>query len=232
MTLAEIKTYTTSKLGITDSAALAMAELFAKQRWRVIWNEYDWRIARYSETKAISANSTDDITLDQHFDTIKAVRWAETYDLEAISDISALQLDPMGYSQIGQPVAFIRVGKPAGNTNPTIRLLKYPSTAGNILVIGKRKAIELSTSADDVDNCTIVPIPGGAECLCEFVMADLCEWLRQYDAATRYMQKAGILLDKMKEIESAQSTEIRRIVPYVQQLEDVDGRFDSLRPLG
>jgi hypothetical protein len=230
MTLAEIKTYTTSKLGITDSTALSQAELFAKARWRMIWHEADWRHARYQETVAVSAG-TQDVSLNARFDLVKACRWAGQNEIMALADTSALALDPIGYDATGTPMAFIPLGKTSAGVLQ-IRLLRAPSVAGNLLAIGKRKPIELTTGSPDTDNVAEVPIAGGSECLCEFVMGDLYEWLRQFSKAEWYFKKAGILLEKMKEIETAQTSEMRRIIPHVQVLDGESAGFDSFRPLG
>jgi hypothetical protein len=232
MTLAEIKTFTTSKLGITDSATLAMAELFAKARWRTIWNEADWRQARYQETVAVNAG-TQDVTLNARFDTVKACRWAGQNEITSINDISALMMDPVGYDGAGTPVAFVPIGRTLPSGALQVRLIRKPDVAGNLLVIGKRKPVELTTGTPDSDNVAEVPIPGGSECLCDFTMADLYEWLRQFSKAEWYLKKAAIQLEKMKEIESSQASEIRRLIPYVQVMDGEDaGSYDSMRPLG
>jgi hypothetical protein len=64
-------------------------------------------------------------------------------------------------------------------------------------------------------------------------MGDLYEWLRQFSKAEWYFKKAAILLEKMKDIETVQASEVRRIIPFVDTL---DGEYgagaDSYRPLG
>lgn len=232
MTLAEIKTYTTSKLGITDATALSQAELFAKSRWRMLWHEADWKQARYQETVAVSAG-TQDVSLNARFDTVKAVRWAGQMELGSINDVAALQLDPPGYDGSGTPVAWVPLGKTSAGVLQ-IRLVRVPNVAGNLLVIGKRKPVELTTGSPDTDNVAEVPIPGASECLCEFVMGDLYEWLRQFSKAEWYFKKAAILLEKMKDIETVQASEVRRIIPFVDTLDGEPGGImaDSYRPLG
>lgn len=231
MTLAEIKTYTTSKLGLTDATALAQAELFAKARWRTIWHEADWKQARYQESVSVGAG-TQDITLNAKFDTVKACRWAGQNELGSVNDVAAMQLDPIGYDASGTPVAWIPLGKTAPGGVLQIRLVRKPDVAGTLLVIGKRKPIELTTGTADADNVQEVPIPGGSECLCEFVMGDLYEWLRQFSKAEWYFKKAAICLEKMKEIETAQASELRRIIPYSEDREGETAAVDSFRPLG
>jgi len=231
MTLAEIKTYTTGKVGVTDATALAQAELFCKARWRMIWNEADWKQARYQEAVAVNAG-TQDVSLNARFDLVKTCRWAGLNEIAGINDMVAMALDPVGYDGSGTPVAFIPLGKTAPGGVLQVRLVRKPNVAGTLLVIGKRKPIELTTDTADADKVQEVPIPGASECLCEFVMGDLYEWLRQFSKAEYFFRKGGLLLEKMKELETVQAGEVRRIVPYVQLLEDEPIGADSYRPLG
>jgi hypothetical protein len=222
MTRAEIITYCTSKLGITDTAAQTQAALFIDQRHGTIWNEEDWRQTRYQETIAVAAG-TQDVTVGANCEFVKACRWAEAYELLPLSDASALALNPPGYDASGPVLGFVPLGKNSGG-QVQIRLMQKPAESKNLLVLGKRKVLALGVSDTP-------PIPGEAECLCEFVMGDLYEWLRQFDKAQYFLSKAAILLQKMKDIETAQAGEVRRIIPTVQVL-DGEGSYDSLRPLG
>lgn len=212
MTLLDIKNYTTGKLGITDAAALAQADLFTKARWRMIWNDVNWRQARYQQTLSIAAG-TQDVTLDPLFEFVTAARWADTYELMATDDISALASNPGGYDTAGPVLAFVPLGKDS-NGNAQIRLLHKADQTKNLFVIGKRKCVELVNPTD-------TPlIPGADQVLCELVMGDLYEWLRQLTKAAQFFQKGAILLEKMKEIEMAQTAEVRRIIPTEQILDD------------
>lgn len=221
MTLAEIKAYTTGKLGITDSSALAQAELFTKARWRMLWNESLWRQTRYQATVAVTAG-TQDVTLDSNFEFVTAARWAESYELTSVSDLSALSMNPSGYDTSGPVLAFVPLARDSSG-NCVIRLMQTPQESKNLLVLGKRKCVELSAAGDSPS------IPGADQVLCELVMGDLYEWMRQLSKAQVFFQKAAVLLERMKEIETAQASEIRRIIPMEQEL---DNSFpDSSRPL-
>ncbi len=151
MTLAEIKTVTTSKLGMTDTTTLEQAELFAKYRWRMIWHAADWKQARYQQAVDVSAG-TQDVSLSATFDTVKAMRWAGQNELASVNDVTAMQLDPVGYDASGTPLAWIPLGKTAPGGLLQVRLVRKPSVAGTLLVIGKRKPIELTTGTADADN--------------------------------------------------------------------------------
>jgi hypothetical protein len=50
-------------------------------------------------------------------------------------------------------------------------------------------------------------------------MGDLYQWMRQFSKAGAFFQEAQALLAKMIEIETAQTTELRQLLPYAQTLE-------------
>lgn len=210
MTRTEIINYVTAKLGLTDSATQTLAGTFVDARHAMIWNEENWRQTRYQETVAVTSG-TQDITLGANCEFVIAARWADRYELLPTSGAAALQMNAMGYDTGGPVLGFEPLGKDTSG-NCKIRLLQIPQQSANLLVLGKRKVLALSGSDTP-------PIPGEDQALCEFVMADLYEWLRQASKAQYYLGKAGILLQKMKDIETAQSGEIRRIIPQEQVLD-------------
>jgi hypothetical protein len=212
MTKGEFKTYTTAKLGITDSTALARAGTFIEARWRMIWNAANWRQSRYQQTVAVSAG-TQDVTLDSNFDFPTAFRWAEAYEVLPVNDLNALAMNPTGYDSTGQVVGVIPLGKDSSG-NFVLRLVSKPAESKNLLVLGKRKCVNLTSDSDSP------LIPGVDECLCAFVMGDLYQWIRQMNRAQAFFAEAQALLAKMVEIEMAQTAEIRRIIPVEQVLEN------------
>jgi hypothetical protein len=220
MTLDEIVTYTSSKLGITHAAARAQARLFAQMRHRMLWNEQNFRQTRHQATVPVNAG-TQDVTLPAEFEFVTGCRWAGRYELLGVSDLGALAANPGGYDAAGPVLAFVPLGKDAAG-NAIIRLMQVPQSAGALLVIGKRKCVELVNGTDSP------LIPGEDQVLCEFVMADLYEWLRQFGKAQAFLQRAAILLQKMVEIETQQTAEVRRLIPIEQQMDD-DTSGDWLR---
>lgn len=222
MTRTEIIAYATTKLGQTDSATLTVAGTFFDQRHAMIWNEELWRQTRYQESISVAAG-TQDVTMGANCEFVTACRWAGAQELMPLSDASALSLDPVGYDGSGAVLGFVPLGK-NGSGLAQIRLMRTPTEAKTLLVLGKRKVLALSGS----DSTTI---PGEDIALCEFLMGDLYEWLRQLGKAEYFNQKGMALLAKMKEIETAQTAEIRRIIPTEQQLDGQPGG-DSFNPLG
>lgn len=217
MTKAEIKTYTTTKLGITDATALATADTFAMARWRMIWNAADWRQTRYQQALTVNAG-TQDVTLESAFEFAKAYRWGGQFELLPINDTNALALNPAGYDTAGEVSAVIPLGKNSSG-DVVLRLVPKPAVTRELLVIGKRKCVELTQDTDSP------LIPGVDECLCAFVMGDLYQWIRQMGRAREFFAEGQALLAKMVEIEMQQTPEIRRIIPLEQQLEDDSPRL-------
>lgn len=212
MTRGEIKSYCAAKLGINDVTTLAQAETFTIHRWRMLWNNQDWRQARHADSVEVAAG-TQEVTLPDEFEFVKACRWAGQNELLPLNDISAFMRDPAGYDQLGLPMAFSQIGKDSTGA-ARIRLQRAPQQAGTLLVIGKRKCVNLATDDDSP------LLPGVDECLCAFVMGDLEQWQRQFTKAREFFTEANALLAKMVEIETAQTSEIRQIIPIEQQLGD------------
>lgn len=222
MTKSDIITFCTEKLGITDAAAQAQAGRFVDLRHSMIWNEHDWRQARWQETIAVAAG-TQDVTLDAQCELVRGARWAGQQELLALNDAAALALDAPGYDQPGPVLAFTPLGKDTAG-RPVIRLQRKPAKAGTLLVFGKRRPVPLG--ANDTP-----PIPGEEQALCEWVLGDLYEWLRQLGKAQVFFQKGIALVERMRQLEAEQSGEVRRIVPYVQQLDGDGCAGDSYNPL-
>ena len=220
MTKAEIISFCCGKLGIADATAQAQAALFVDARHSMLWNEHDWRQARFQQTLSVTAG-TQDVTLDSNFEIVRGARWAGQSELLPTNDAAALALNPEGYDTTGPVLGFIPLGKDASG-NVVIRLVQKPAETKTLLVFGKRKVVALGSSDTP-------PIPGEDMALVEFVMADLYEWLRQGSKADRFLQKGMGLLERMRGIEVEQSGEIRRIIPYVQELDSHEGAGDWMR---
>lgn len=56
-------------------------------------------------------------------------------------------------------------------------------------------------------------------------MGDLYQWIRQMSRAQVFFQEANALQARMIEIETAQTAEIRRVIPMEQVLEDESPRL-------
>lgn len=217
MTLLELKNFTTAKLGITDAATKAQAGEFLKMRWVMIWNAQPWRQARWQETVSVAAG-TQDVALSAAVEFVIACRWKDQNELMPMSVEAAFSMNPSGYDQQGTPAAFAQIAKTAGGL-AQIRLFQIPNETQNLLVIAKRKCVALVTDTDSP------LIPGVDECLQAFAMGDLFQWIRQFGKAQACFEEANALLAKMVEIETAQTTEVRRIIPSVEPDDATSGGY-------
>lgn len=212
MNLGEIKDYTAAMIGISDTATKTQAGEFAKARWRMIWNSQPWRQARWQQTVAVSSG-TQDVTLQSQFEFATHYRWDGQTELMPVAEGAALAMNPQGFDQAGAVTSVAQLGKDSSG-NVVLRLFGIPTESKNLLVLGKRKCVELSANSD-------TPLlPGVDECLCAFTLGDLYRWQRQFTKADRLYGEANALLAKMVEIEVAQSGGIQRVIPQEQVLDD------------
>lgn len=214
MTITEIATYTTAKLGINDATTLALAKSYARARWAMLWNAASWRQSRMQENISVTAG-TQDVTLNGNLEFATAARWAGNTELQAMHDLNALAVNPSGYDQTGTVAAFAQLPKDSSG-NAVLRLFAIPASAQTLLVIGKAKVPALG----DADSPTLI---GADECLCAFTMGDLYQWQRQLAKAQVFFQEGTALLAKMQEIETGQAADNRRIIPTEQVLDDDQG---------
>ncbi|PAW75172.1 MAG: hypothetical protein B9S38_02480 [Verrucomicrobiia bacterium Tous-C4TDCM] len=222
MTRAEIISYCLAKIAVNDATSQAVAAQFFDARHATIWNDSDWRQARWQQNLTIVAG-TQDYQLAPEFEFVKVARWDGAYDVPLLNDTTALMRNPAGYDTSGPITALIPLAR-TGAGVCQIRCVQNPTQNGTLLIIGKKKITALASGDTP-------PIPGEDVALCEFVTGDLYEWLRQFDTAAYFFQKGGIQLDKMREMETAQAGELRQIIPYTQELEG-GSLYDSMRPLG
>jgi hypothetical protein len=61
---------------------------------------------------------------------------------------------------------------------------------------------------------TLIPLPGGAECLLAFVTADLYEYMRQLAKSQAKLQEAAALLERMKSVEVGQRSSSATLIPH------------------
>ena len=220
MTLADIVTYTTTKLGFDDLTAREAAAKFAAGRWAMIWNHAIWRQSRVSATVAIEPGAQE-IVLPAEIDLVHAVRIGGDRMLEPTLDLDALWLDPAGRDQPGTTATFSVLGKNAQGLT-RIRLHRPPLAASTLLVLGKTAPTPLVADTDQP-----MGIPGADECLIAFVLGDLHQWQRQSSKAPAFFEEANALLLKSVEQETHQNAETRRLIPPVQMLEG-DGDYGWL----
>ena len=219
MNLGQLAAFAAAKLGVSNTTTTNLAKDYAKARWRMIWDAANWRQARHKDVVAVSSG-TQDVTLPEEFEFAQACRWGDNLELLPLNDLAALASNAGGFDAAGPVLSFTLLSKDSDG-NARIRLFQVPEEAKNLLVLGKRKCVELASDSD-------TPlIPGVEQCLLAFVMGDLYQWMRQFAKAEAFFAEAQAHLQKMIEIETAQATELRRIIP-VEQILDGDTHHDWL----
>jgi hypothetical protein len=68
--------------------------------------------------------------------------------------------------------------------------------------------------AAELAETTLIPLPGGAECLLAFVTADLYEYMRQLAKSQAKLQEAAALLERMKSVEIGQRSRSAMLIPH------------------
>jgi hypothetical protein len=211
MNLGDLKTFTAAKLGLSDSITQLQAGEFAKARWRMIWNHHLWRQSRILAEVAVTSGQQE-VTLPAGFELVLAARWNTHTGLAAQLDLSVFNSNPASWSAPGPVMGYSPMPRDSAGL-VRIRLHQVPDAAGVLLAMGKATCPELVSDLDAPS------ISGTDECLVAFVMGDLYQWMRQFSKAGAFFQEAQALLAKMIEIETAQTTELRQLLPYAQTLE-------------
>jgi hypothetical protein len=204
---------------MTDNLTKAQAKTFAQLRWKMIWDDTNWRQARHEVEATIAAN-TEEVTLPAEVETVIMARIDGNREIFPTTDLVAMSSDPSGIGSPGMTLAFSNYAKDSAG-NARVRLHRPLDQARTILFVCKRKCVELVNDSD-------TPLISGIDqCLIAFVMGDLYEWVRQMGKAQLKYQEGIGLLGKMQEIETQQSGRIVRIIPMDGGEYDFNGSMNT-----
>lgn len=204
MNLLEIATHACLVLGLSDTTTLALAKALARQRYKMLWEQHNWRQSLLATTVAVTAG-TDTVTLPSALERALAVRW-EGRLLSGYDHGAAMQLMPDTFDEQGDPVGFIELPDD-DSLQPRIQLVHVPAVAGTLYVLAKRRCPGLPA-----DTSTPV-IAGASTALCAYVLGDLWRNQHQFSKAESCFGEAGALLTKMIETERQQAGTTQRIIP-------------------
>lgn len=186
MTLSDLATFVTGKLGKTDTDSLAKAKEFLARRYELIWNSQLWRETLSTSTQSVPAD-TQDVTLnDSSIDQIVAVRWSDTM-LGPVAHEQVFAIDPTLFDDSGTPLAFVTLPKTAAGVCQ-LRLVQKPNQTKTLTVLGKVKlrVIDSANSyqtrnlTSDTDKPAISNIDNALISFCE---GDMLTRDRQYSKA-------------------------------------------------
>lgn len=172
--------------GMEDAPTREIAWEFLRNRWSLVWNAYLWRTGMRAAVFGPDS-PRDRLTLPAEPEMICEVRVGETpYFPEADADPSGLWFRQEGLD---------------------VFLFPPMPTGVSAIVRWKPPAAEL-------EETTLVPLPGGAECLLAFVTADLYEYMRQLAKSQAKLQEAAALLERMKSVETGQRSRSAMLIPH------------------
>lgn len=205
MNLGTIVSFCTAKLNMTDNLTRDQAKLFAQLRWKMIWDEENWRQCRH-EVAATIPSGTEEATLPAEADFVVFARIDGNREIYPSNDLAAASMDPAGIGLPGYTFAYSNYAKDSSG-NARVRFHRPLDAARPIIFVCKRKCVELVNDSD-------TPLISGVDqCLIALTMGDLYEWARQFGKAQVKFQEGLQLLQKMKDIETQQSGRVSRIVP-------------------
>lgn len=172
--------------GMEDDPTREIAWDFLRNRWSLIWNAFLWR------TGLKTATFGPDYY--REFLTLPSVP-------EIVAEVST---DDSQYL----PESDARPNMPRFTVSGATIMLYPPLPQGaSAFVRYKAPAAELAET-------TLIPLPGGAECLLAFVTADLYEYMRQLAKSQAKLQEAAALLERMKSVEVVQRMGSATLIPH------------------
>jgi len=205
MTKNEIAQFVADKIQKSDEASLTMLKSFIDRRYDMIWNAALWRESLATDSQEISID-TETVTLNTVLDFPVAAVWDDK-EIMPVDYSAVFQIDPTLFGDSGEVAKFIILPKLDGDAR--IKLLRKPSAAKTILILGKLKIVPLgdtdSPKINGIDNVLLGMVEG-----------DMLEHIRQYQKAQLKFTEAMNQLNIAKDLEKHQSASNSRIIPIVE----------------
>lgn len=238
MTKAQLASFITTKLSLTDSASVSFCKDAIDRRYQMLWDSALWTETLGISTKAVSAGDTT-VTLDgapsitfyqsgsaptTFIDFAVAVKFTETGEDDGVEGfvadwMSFFQIDPNEWvdvtSRRSNPRGYIPLPKDASGYF-RLKPVPVPASSGTLYVLGKLKWVAL---ADSDSAC----LRGADNALIAFVEGDMLERARQYGKAQAKYAEAAAAVQIMRDVERGQQTVISRIIP-------MDEGYDQICP--
>lgn len=212
MTKSSIAQFVADKLQKSDAGSLALLKSFIDRRYEMIWDSGLWRETLGTTSYAVAAE-TSEVTLNSAVRFAVAVAWDDS-EISSMDYETVFQINPALFDESGSPTNFITLPNDASG-NAVIRLIRKPDKAKTLLVLGKLKL----TALGDSDSPKINGIDNA---LLAYVEGDMLEHMRQYGKAQVKQQEAAGAMMVMRDLESAQSAKIARLIPEVPNVWDIN----------
>src|SRR5436190_10342563 len=200
LTLAQMATFITNKVGQFDSTSIALCKTFLDRRYRMIWDSFFWRDTELLGSASLTAGNAT-FAYPGGMERVVSIRAGGDHFLDPVNQDFLIQSDPTIFERSGTPIYYDENTTSAGVN----QIIVYPTPAvnTNFLILGKRLCAGLSADADisilrNCDNAIIA-----------FAMGDMLERARQYGKSQSKFQEAASLLEEAKNVESAQANQPR-----------------------
>lgn len=185
MDAGQIVDHATRLVGMEDDAARDIAWEFLRNRWSMVWGAHLWR------TGLKTASFGPDYYRD--FLTLPSVP-------EMVSEVSTGGIQYFPECVAGPEAARFTVDGPTITLTPP-------------LAPGASAFVRYKVPAADLEDTTLIPLPGAAECLLAYVTGDLYEYMRQMAKAQVKLQEGTALLERMRQTEVAQRSHVSLLIP-------------------
>ena len=212
MTKSAIAQFVADKLQKSDAGSLTLLKSFIDRRYEMIWDSGLWRETLGTTSYSVAAD-TSEVTLNSAVRFAVAVAWDDN-EISAMDYETVFQINPALFDESGAPTSFITLPNDSSG-NAVIRLIRKPDKAKTLLVLGKLKLTALTDSDSPKIN-------GIDNALLAYVEGDMLEHMRQYGKAQVKQQEAAGAMMLMRDLESAQSAKIARLIPEVPNVWDIN----------
>jgi hypothetical protein len=211
VTKSNIANYVGEKVHSTDDDSQAVFKTFVDRRYEMIWNAELWRESLGTVSQTV-ASGTSTVSLSTTMDFPVSAYWDER-EITPVDYQRVFQMNPALLAETGTPTDFIVLPKTTGpsGTYSQIKLLRIPSDAKTLLVLGKLYVTELGDNDSPM-------LSGIDNTLVAFVEADALEYLQQYAKAQAKLQEAAAHLQLMRDMEKHQSARVQQLVPDVESV--------------
>ena len=211
MTKSDIAQFVADKVQKSDVGSLILLKSFIDRRYDMIWNSAMWRESLGTTSYAVAVDENE-ITLNSTVQFPVSAAW-DNGEIAPTNMDTVFRVDPELLSKSGTPIQFLTLPNDSDG-NAMIQLIKKPDEAKTLLVLGKLKVVALG----DTDS---PKINGVDNALLAFIEADMLQHTRQYGKAQVVQQEATAQLAIMRDLETAQSARVSRLIPEVVDVWDV-----------
>lgn len=205
MTFNEIAAFVVKKCGVDSLAARTNALSYALFRFDMIWGGRTWRMSQRVHSQVVPADVQVVTLTDPSLEKMINARWGSDLPLRGLAADLVFRADPAAWTGKGQTVGYVEI--PKVDDKITLRLIKAPSKAEELLCLCKRKCPVL-TGAD------VPPLEGATQAVVAYTMGDFVQGdLRQYSKAQIHFSEAAAHVQTMIENDTNQAAVAQQLTP-------------------